>query len=184
MERLNEMKIVFCFASYVDMDEMYFDTEDTIYDLDEIQKRAEKYYKSIGVEEFLLADTWSDDNDVLNRVIEQNYSEFFYVFLKKLKECIPYLENCSDEQILIGLEEGIKPDKWADIIIYGNTQEDVLEKCLDDFEINENSPLYGLFTNMFYWLNCADRDEFMRLNLGVNNLYDDKTHNTIYYCAD
>lgn len=145
-----------CFASYEEKQGMYHEIEVSYKDFDseEIIKEAENYYKSIGVEEFLLADVWEDDNDAVNVIIRHIYSESYLEFIENMEEILSEGDfDKIDEDALkfvlndTGLVNLI--DNLGKVQIY----DDILNYYYylrDDWE--SNSGCTFPWDNMFYWM--------------------------------
>ena len=77
------MLIVLCFASYEDKKGMYFNTKIDLFNFDkqELLEEVKEYYKKINVEEFFLADIWTDDNEQINNIIVKRYTECYMTMI-------------------------------------------------------------------------------------------------------
>lgn len=176
------MKIVLCFASYQVVSGMYFNTsfELGVDSLEDTKKKVNEYYRSLGIEEYLLADTWSDDSDTLNKLIGKNYSECWYSFYK-------FLEELEENEELFDISEEIIE---ACIFNYGSglsiseliekgegctVYEDIDEYFLETLEGLDDDTIKRL-TSLFAWLDgesvrcdymTAQGHDFVRLDGGV-----------------
>ena len=160
------MEIILCFASYqeigiykdININLNFFDSKETIKDI-------ENYYKSIGVEEFFLADAWTDDSETLNRLILKNYTENYIAFinyLDSLKEYIKELEGM-DEGVLEYVLDTHKTSDISDIIDYYNNIE-IIEDIQVWFveQFTEGNKDIALFTNILFWLSESQRVDCLR----------------------
>ncbi len=130
------MNITLCFASYQDIEGMYYNKEIDLKckDLDEFNEEVNNYYKGIGVEEYLLADVWSDNNEILDLLAKKYYQEHWSSFMKILEDILEY-------QSILECDENIVS---ACIQNYGSslTMYDLKEYC-ERCTIHSNA--YNLF---------------------------------------
>ena len=172
------MEIVLCFASYEEKQGMYknisidlncFDSKETI-------KEIENYYKSIGVEEFFIADTWTDDSETLNKLILKNYSENYKTFINYLDNLSEYIKELEgmDEDVLEYVLDNYKTRDISDVIdLYNNIEiiRDIQEWFGEQF--SENNRDITLFSNILFWLPVSQRVDCLReqgyLIYNINN---------------
>ena len=160
--------IILCFASYEDKKGMYKNISVNLENFDkvEIENSLIEYYKNINVEEFFLADIWTDDNETINNIIVKNYTECYqdmFDFLEGLKENLENIDiqcfeiacyqnyNCRDINYLINYSENIN----------------IIENIWDYFEECVNVEHSELATSLFQMNN--EREALENLTrLGYN----------------
>lgn len=157
------VNIILCFASYEDKKGMYKNISVNLEDFykESIEAELVEYYKGINVEEFFLADAWTDDNDTLSSIIVKNYTEFYkgyFEFLEGLKENLEGMNlecfevacyqnpNCRDINYLIKYSENIN----------------IIENIWDYFEECVNVENSELATSLFQMNNEEEAVEDLR----------------------
>ena len=161
------MEVILCFASYQEKQGGYKDITIDLncFDRREIIKDIENYYKSVGIEEFFLADAWTDDSESVNKLILKNYSENYVSFinyLDSLKEYTKELEGMN-EGVLEYVLDTHKTSDISDIIDYYNNIEiieDIQEWFINQF--TENNRDIILFSNILFWLSESQRVDCLR----------------------
>ena len=160
--------ITLCFSSYEDKQGMYKNLNINLenFDKGEIENFLINYYKNINIEEFFLADIWTDDNDTINNVIVKNYTECYqdmFNFLEGLKENLENIDiqnfeiacyqnyNCRDINYLINYSENIN----------------IIDNIWDYFEECVNTKNSELATSLFQMNNEEEALEDLR-RLGYN----------------
>ena len=169
-----EMDVVLCFASYEDKIGMYHNvtTSLTYFNKEEVLQEVNNYYKNINIEEFFLADTWTDDSENINNIIVKNYTENyidFIDFIEELSEKIDSIENI-DSDLYKYVNDNYFSGKGSidDILEYisGNvTSYDTLDEIFTEFWTVEGNNIDSGFTSLFYWLNSDARMEFLSKNI-------------------
>ena len=168
------MEIILCFASYEDKQGMYYSTKINLltFDKDDLLGEIADYYKSINVEEFLLADIWTDDNEQINNIIVKRYTECYITmidFLEKLQENISDVDmlcfeiacdlnyNCRDISYLVRYAENIN----------------LIDNIWDYFEEYINTEKSTLAASLFQMQNEVEAlEDLRRLGYNINNYND------------
>lgn len=160
------MEIILCFASYIEKNGMYKDINVDLEDFnkDEIDNEIIEYYKNIGIEEFFLADVWTDDNDAINKLLVKNYNSCYinyFEFLEEIQENLNDLKNI-DEHVLDYIIQNNKEENISDIIdIYNNIDifDDIIEWFHEHF-LERNQDI-NIFSSMLYWMPESQRIDFL-----------------------
>lgn len=156
-------EIILCMVSYEDVKGMYYNTKIDVemFDREEVEEEIEEYYKKIGVEEYRVADTWSDENDTLNYLIDKGESlSSFLDRAENIQDNIEILEK--DIEIVKMVENHTSPD-IEDLLNYINnniTVYDNLDVYYSELWNNahgENNEFY----HMFYWMSSDQRESFL-----------------------
>ena len=168
--------IILCFASYEDKKGMYKNLNVNLenFDKKEIENFLINYYKTINVEEFFLADIWTDDNETINNIIVKNYTECYqdmFDFLEGLKENLENIDiqcfeiacyqnyNCRDINYLINYSENINiiDNIWDYFEECVNVENSELATSL--FQMNNEREALEDLTRLGY--NLAEYNEVM-----------------------
>ena len=163
------VNIILCFASYEDKKGMYKNISMNLEDFckESVEAELVEYYKSINVEEFFLADMWTDDNETINNIIVKNYTECYkdmFNFLEGLKENLENIDiqcfeiacyqnyNCRDINYLIKYSENIN----------------IIDNIWDYFEECVNVENSELATSLFQMNNEVEAvDDLIRLGYNL-----------------
>ena len=147
---MNNINIVLCFSSYQDINGMYKNLEVKLEDFNKIEvtEILEKYYKTIGVEEFFLADVWTDDNDTINKILVKNYTECYQAFLSFVEDLKDNLNNIDWQCFEIACEQNSNCRDINYLIEYSENI-NIIDNIWDYFDEYVNMECSELATKLF-----------------------------------
>ena len=162
------VNIILCFASYEDKKGMYKNISINLEDFckESIEAELVEYYKSINIEEFFLADAWTDDNETINNIIVKNYNECYqdmFNFLEGLKE---NLENIDIQCFEVACYQNVNCRDINYLIKYSQNI-NIIDNIWDYFEECVNVESSELATGLFQMNNEAEAVGDLR-RLGYN----------------
>ena len=157
------MEIILCFASYEDKKGMYYNTKIDLFNFDkqELTEEIESYYKRINVEEFFLADIWTDDSEQINNIIVKRYTECYITMINFLEE----LQNDITDIDMLRFEIACDVNSnYRDIRYLVNYSENIsiIEDIWDYFDEYINTEKSTLATNLFQMKNETEALESLR----------------------
>lgn len=133
------------------------------FDRKEIEEELRENYEAFGVEEYFLADSWCDDDDGMQKVVQKIYTESVYHFLKSLENItedgtLNYYDSDVIEFAIdnYGTEDFM--EHLDDICIYDDV-EDFYTNILELMEAPTSVKTLALYT--FMWLDEDTRFNFM-----------------------
>lgn len=159
-----------CFASYQDIKGMYKNLKVKLEDFDkmEVIEILENYYKNIGVEEFFLADVWTDDNDVINKILIKNYTECYQLFLYFMEDLKNNLDDIGWQCFEIACEQNSNCRDINYLIEYSENI-NIIDNIWDYFEECVNVENSELATKLFQLQNEHEAiEDLQRLGYIIN----------------
>lgn len=176
------MSIALCFVSYTDCEGMYRNYYDIdLHDIEETIQDAEKYYESIGIEEFMIADTWSDDSELEHMIVRNIcYSESYLEFQKNVAKFLElidddklknshadfvkvYIINSENEKDVDFICDTIRTDN---IYIYSDMDEVISEYAKIDYSDREEK----IFDDLWNYLTAEQKDKYIDEELGLTRI--------------
>ena len=159
--------VTLCFASYEEKKGMYKNLSVNLenFDKEEIENLLIEYYESINIEEFFLADVWTDDNDVINNIIVKNYTECYQTMFKFLEGLKDNLEDINLTCFEIACEQNSYSNSYCEDMNYlVNYSENIniIYDVWDYFEECVNIEKSELATRLFQLQNDREAVEALR----------------------
>lgn len=167
MENIN---IILCFASYQDIKGMYKNLEVNLvnFDKDILTSTIEYYYNHIGVEEFFLADVWTDDDDTINKILVKNYTECYQSFLNFVEDLKDNLEDIDWKCFEIACEQNSNCRDINYLIEYSENI-NIIDNIWDFFDECINVERSELATKLFQLQNEREAmEDLQRLGYVIN----------------
>lgn len=167
---MNNINIILCFASYEDKQGMYKNLEVNLesFDKTEVIEILESYYKTIGVEEFFLADVWTDDNETINKILVKNYTECYKSFLGFVENLKDNLDNINWQCFEIACEQNCNARDINYLINYSENIY-IIDNIWDYFEECVNLEKSELATQLFQLQNEHEAiEDLKRLGYMIN----------------
>ena len=171
---MNNINIILCFASYQDIKGMYKNLEVKLEDFDKIEatETLENYYKNISVEEFFLADVWTDNNDTINKILVKNYTECYQSFLNFVEDLRENLDSIDWQCFEIACEQNSNARDVNYLIRYSENI-NIIDNIWDYFEECVNVENSELATKLFQLQNEREAmEDLQRLGYIINESED------------